>query len=56
MIAASWGETSSTIFQNCFHKAGFKHHAVDPAPTTEDPLSAPAPDVWNGVQRWLGYV
>ena len=31
MIAASWRETSSTIIQNCFHKAGFKHHAVDPA-------------------------
>ena len=30
MIAASWRETSSTIIQNCFHKAGFKHHAVDP--------------------------
>ena len=31
MIAASWRETSSTIIQNCFRKAGFKHHAVDPA-------------------------
>ena len=47
MIAASWRETSSTIIQNCFRKAGFKHHAVDPAPETEDPLSTPAPDVWN---------
>ena len=56
MIAASWRETSSTIIQNCFHKAGFKHHAVDPAPETEDPLPAPAPDVWNRVQRWLGDV
>ena len=56
MIAASWRETSSTIIQNCFRKAGFKHHAVDPAPTTEDPLPAPAPDVWNRVQRWLGDV
>ena len=56
MIAASWRETSSTIIQNCFRKAGFKHHAVDPAPETEDPLPAPAPDVWNRVQRWLGDV
>ena len=56
MITASWRETSSTIIQNCFRKAGFKHHAVDPAPETEDPLPAPAPDVWNRVQRWLGDV
>ena len=56
MIAASWRETASTIIQNCFHKAGFKQHAVDPAPETEDPLLAPAPDVWNRVQRWLGDV
>ena len=54
MIAASWRETSSTIIQNCFHKAGFKHHAVDPE--TEDPLPTPVPDVWNRVQRWLGDV
>ena len=55
MIASSWRETSSTIIQNCFHKAGFKHHAVDPASETEeDPLPAPAPDVWNRVERWLG--
>ena len=57
MIASSWRETSSTIIQNCFRKAGFKHHAVDPASKTEeDPLPAPAPDVWNRVQRWLGDV
>ena len=57
MIAASWRETSSTIIQNCFRKAGFKHHAVDPASKIEeDPLPAPAPDVWNRVQRWLGDV
>ena len=56
MIAAFWRETSSTIIQNCFRKAGFKHHAVDPARETEDPLPAPAPDVWNRVQRWLGDV
>ena len=46
IIASSWRETSSTIIENCFHKAGFKHHAVDPASKTEeDPLPAPAPDV-----------
>ena len=56
MIAASWRETSSTIIQNCFCKAGFKHHAVDPAPETEYPAPAPAPDVWNRVQGWLGDV
>ena len=57
MIAASSRETSSTIIQNCFHKAGFKHHAVDPASEIqEDPLPTPAPDVWNRVQRWLGDV
>ena len=57
MIAASWRETSSTIIQNCFRKAGFKHHAVDPASEIqEDPLPAQAPDVWNRVQRWLGDV
>ena len=57
MIAASWRETSPTIIQNCFHKAGFKHHAVDPASELqEDPLPAAAPDVWNRVQRWLGDV
>ena len=57
MIAASWRETSSTIIQNCFRKAGFKHHAVDPASEIqEDPLPTPAPDVWNRVQRRLGDV
>ena len=57
MIASSWRETSSTIIQNCFCKAGYKHHAVDPASETEeDPLPAPAPDLWNRVQRWLGDV
>ena len=56
MIAASWRETSPSIIQNCFRKAGFKHHAVDPTPPQEEPLPAPAPDVWNHVQRWLGDV
>ena len=46
MIAASWRKTSSTIIQNCLHKAGFKHHAVDHASETEDdPVPAPALDV-----------
>ena len=56
MIAASWRETSSTIIQSCFRKAGFKHHAVDPAPPEQEPLPASAPDVWNRVQKWLGDV
>ena len=56
MIAASWRETSATIIQNCFRKAGFKHHIVDPAPATEDPLPRPSPEVWNRVQKWIGEV
>ena len=39
-----------------FSQSRFKHHAVDPAPPEEEPLPAPAPDVWNRVQRWLGDV
>ena len=49
-------ETSSTIIQNCFHKAGFKHHAVDADPSPEEPPVAQAPNVWNKVQRWMGHV
>ena len=56
MIAASWRETSATIIQNCFRKAGFKHHAVDPAQVTEDPPPRPSPEVWSWVQRWIGEV
>ena len=56
MVAASWRETSATIIQNCFCKVGFKHHAVDPAPVTEDPLPRPSPEVWNRVQKWIGEV
>ena len=56
MIAASWRETSSTIIQNCFRKAGFKHHNVDPEPEPEEPAPAPQPAVWQRVQRWLGDV
>ena len=56
MIHNAWKETSSTIIQNCFHKAGFKHHGLDPEQAPEEPLVAPAPDVWNKVQRWMGDV
>ena len=27
---------------------------MDPEPVPEEPLVAPAPDVWNKVQRWMG--
>ena len=56
MVANAWKETNSTIIQNCFHKAGFKHHAVDPDPVPEGEPVAPAPDIWNKVQRWMGDV
>ena len=56
MVANAWKETNSTIIQNCFHKAGFIHHDVDPNPVPEGPPVAPAPDVWNMVQRWMGNV
>ena len=49
MVHNAWKETSATIIQNCFHKAGFKHHAVDPDPAPEGAPVAPAPDVWNKV-------
>ena len=54
MVANAWKEMDSTIIQNCVHKAGFKHHAVDPNPVPEEPPVFPAPDVWNKVQRWMG--
>ena len=56
MIHYAWKERSSTIIQNCFHKAGFKHHSLDPEQAPEEPPVAPAPDVWNKVQRWMGDV
>ena len=56
IIHNAWKKTSSTIIQNCFCKAGFKHHAVDPDPSPEEPPVAPAPNVWNKVQRWMGDV
>ena len=56
MVHNAWKETSSTIIQNCFLKAGFKYHTVDPDPVPEEPPVAPAPDVCNKVQRWMGDV
>ena len=56
MVANAWKETSSTIIQNCFHKAGFKHHDVDPDPVPEEPPIVPSSDVWNKVQRQMGDV
>ena len=49
-------ENNSAIIQNCFHKAAFKHHDVDADHVPEEPPVAPAPDVWNKVQRWMGNV
>ena len=54
MLAAAWRETPSSIIQNCFRKAGFQHHSVDPDPVPEEPAPAPTPAVWNRVQTWLG--
>ena len=56
MVHNAWKETSSTIIQKCYCKAGFKHHTVDPDPAPEEPPVAPAPDVWNKVQRLMGDV
>ena len=56
MVHNAWKETSSTIIQNCFCKAGFKHHSLDPEQVPEEAPVAPAPDVWNKVQRWMGDV
>ena len=44
------------FIQNCFHKAGFKHHSLDPEQAPEEASVAPAPNVWNKVQRWMGDV
>ena len=56
MVANAGKETNLTIIHNCFRKAGFKHRAVDPDQVPEEPPVAPAPDVWNKVQRWMGDV
>ena len=53
MVHNAWKETPSSIIQNCFRKAGFKHFSVDPEPVPEEPPIAPAPEVWNKVQRWM---
>ena len=50
MVANAWKKMNSTIIQNCFCKAGFKHHDVDPDPVPKEPPVAPATDVWNKVQ------
>ena len=42
MVYHSWKETTSTIIQNCFHRAGFKHHHEDPDPVTERPTCYPS--------------
>ena len=36
-----------------FYNAGSKHHLVDPESQPEEQPIAPAPDVWNKVQRWM---
>ena len=56
MVNNAWKETSSTIIQNSFRKAGFKHHGLDPEQAPEEAPVAPAPNVWNKVQRWMGDV
>ena len=56
MVGNAWKKTNSTIIQNYFCKAEFKHHAVDSDPVPEEPPVAPAPDIWNKVQRWMGDV
>ena len=54
MVHNAWKETPSSIIQNCFCKACFKHFNVDPEPVPEEPPIAPAPEVWNKVQKWMG--
>ena len=54
MVHHAWKETPKSIIENCFRKAFFKHYSVDPEPVPEEEPVAPAPDVWNKVQRWMG--
>ena len=54
MVHNAWKETPSSIIQNCFCKAGFKHFSVDPEPVPEEAPVAPAPELWNRVQKWMG--
>ena len=56
MVHNAWKETPSSIIKNCFHKTGFKHFSMDPKPVPGEPPIAPASDVWNKVQRWMGDV
>ena len=56
MVANAWKETNSTIIKNCFCKTGIKHHDVDSDTVPEEPPVAPATDVWDKVQRWMGDV
>ena len=49
MVHNAWKETSSIIIQNCFCRAWFKHHTVDPDPSPEQPSVAQPP-------RWMGDV
>ena len=56
MVHHAWKETPPSIIQNCFRKAGFKHFDLQREPVPEEPPVAPAPDVWNKVQKWMGDV
>ena len=59
MLASAWRNMPTSIIQNCFRKAGFKHHdmAEEPVPVPEEEeRPAPPPHVWNRVQRWMGDV
>ena len=42
MVHNAWKETPSSIIQNCFRKAGFKHFSVDPEPVPEEPPHCPS--------------
>ena len=53
VVHHSWKETTSAIIQNCFCRAGFKQHHVDPDPVSEEAPVAPALNVGNKVQRWI---
>ena len=53
MVAQAWRETTPAIIQNCFKKAGFIHHKLDPEPQPKEPPVAPNPGIWNKVQKWM---
>ena len=48
------GKPPQASLRIAFIKAGFKHFSVDPQPVPKEPPVAPAPEVWNKVQRWMG--